>query len=305
MKQWFAFWLCLLLLSGYPILAANICLDIDNEPDVRFKNLEKLVRTEMQMFPAYRVDSANCQSELKVDLFTLAGAYNLTVQISGQVPLRYSFTNGDELGGILRKAIALVLDNDPVRLRKDITHYSKASLAVHNLRVRGNNLFRIELFQQLTLVGDELSSLPGMAFSFTRSADHWQVYGKGNVAAQFDRVAYTKASVNFSLGADVGVGYELNNKNVNTPYASLGAGIQHLSFEGYTSGNERKGDLRKTGPVLYCRTGYRFFRITNFDFDIFVASYIPLFLSQNEETPLFRDDGKYTPSFQFGIGVGL
>ena len=50
------------------------------------------------------------------------------------------------------------------------------------------------------------------------------------------------------------------------------------------------------------RVGARFFRASDFDLDVFVAGYLPLF-STNDPDSLLMD--AYTPSAQLGLGVGF
>jgi hypothetical protein len=57
--------------------------------------------------------------------------------------------------------------------------------------------------------------------------------------------------------------------------------------------------------TLSARAGVKFLRTHDYDLDVFVQGYLPLFNTKDADGALFGEKGLYTPSLQMGIGVGF
>jgi len=134
-------------------------------------------------------------------------------------------------------------------------------------------------------------------------ASHWRVYSRiyvaGNPSDTVDRVL-----LKLSLGGDVGLTYELSTQSTQSFYISSGFGAQLLAYKGRldpkNAGSEESA--YRLGATFSLRVGYRLFRASNFDLDLFTQGYLPLFMTRDPDSSLVD---AYTPSFVAGVGVGF
>ncbi|MCP4605159.1 MAG: hypothetical protein GY847_32340 [Proteobacteria bacterium] len=287
------------LKTGVALSAVDICV----ESDTNIKESEgfaKLVLSEIARHPSHHVVDDECKSHLKVELFKVEGKRYLTARIGKEVPVRFVVKGDDELQEKLKEAISLALGNDPVHLAKDISHYNLVQRASHSILKRGNNRFRLELFQTLSRGDGALLFAPGGAFAITRGSGHWQVMARIHLAGWPGNVGQTERVLRVFTGADAGIAYEFSALANSTFYTGGGAGLHYMRYEGrlVASDPDTFDYINQLGVSLFLRAGVRLLRLYDFDCDLFVTGYLPLFKT-------FGEDSLYTPSVQIGVGVGF
>ncbi len=298
-------WVLLLGLLLLPIGAraeTRLCLEI-KAPDPRMKNFEKLVRAELAHHPTHRVVADRCQSLLVVEIFEMKQAWFLTARVNQEVPVRHSFKKLENLEHHLKDAVSQVLSHDPVYLADDITHYSTIQRAANSVLKRGNNYWRLELYQGIGRGGAPASFAPGAAVSVTRGADNWQVFVRVFFGGWPGNPGEDDAVLAVNTGADAGLTYEFSELSSSTFYLSLGAGLQYQRYSGRLDPNDPEsiGYRNDFGPTLSARAGFRFLRIYDFDCDLFVQGYLPLYPADVDSLI-----GKFYPlTLQAGFGVGF
>lgn len=298
----------LLLLLGLMLLPlcaqarTRICLQI-KAPDKQMKNFEKLVRAELAHHPTHEMVADKCQSVLAIEIFELKQTWYLTARVNQEVPVRHGFKKMDDLEHKLKDAISQVLSHDPVYLADDITHYSSIQRAANSILKRGNNYWRLELFQGIGRGGSPVALSPGGAVSITRGADNWQVFVRVFFGGWPGNPRGEDAVLAVNTGTDVGLTYEFSEKSSSSFYVSLGVGLQYQRYSGLLDpGDPESVDYRNDfGPTLSARAGFRFLRIYNFDCDVFVQGYLPLYPADIDSLI-----GKFYPvTLQAGFGVGF
>jgi len=293
--------LALALWSPLTSAATRLCLQVRAEDDQ--ESFEKLVRDELGRHPSHLVVDDDCQIRLLVELFDLKGVHYLTCRLDQQVPLRFTIKDLDDLSRQVSTAIAETLAHDPVQLATDITRYSAIQRAAHSVLKRGHNFWRFELYQGIGYGENNATFAPGGSIAIHRGADHWQIYTRIYFGGYPGRVYDNERILRIQTGADIGLSYEFNALSSFSFYASTGVGLQYMRFEGRLDPSdinslENRNDF---GPTFHTRLGARFLRIYDFDCDIFVHGYLPMFRG-NRDSLLERF---YAPSVQIGLGVGF
>ncbi|MCK5800779.1 MAG: hypothetical protein KAI47_26510 [Deltaproteobacteria bacterium] len=294
--------LCLEMSTSPAQGAVKLCVEIKASKSEK-ANIEKLVASELAHHPDHRVAKRDCESTLKVDFFTADGVRYLTVRINREIPVRFTYRTPSDLHQKISEAITRVLGQDPVYLQKDITRYSGVQRALHSILKRGHNRYRVELFQILTTNGDEALGLPGAAFAISRGSKHWRVFSRIYFGGDPQK-AVARKLLKACLGADVGLTYEFSARDTGSFYLSAGFGAQLLYYEGRLTPKDPSSQTsaHKLGATFSLRVGYRLFRASDFDIDLFSQGYLPLFLTRDPDSTLINS---YTPSFVAGVGVGF
>jgi hypothetical protein len=201
----------------------------------------------------------------------------------------------------------MVLHNEPVFLAKDITRLSAIQRAKHSILVKGVNTYRLELFEDLCFLGSHgMTNAMGGAISLTRGADGWLILARLFAGGQPAGRAQEETVVRVLAGAEAGLVWEASPDASASFYMQAGAGLRYLRFEGPDPRDHtRTATLDQALATINARLGVRLLRLYDFDMDLFAAAHIPLHLSGNEESPLFGEAGRYTPSLQVGLGVGF
>ncbi len=290
------------LQQGNARAATRLCVKV--AADAQDKDgLHKLILDELAHHPSHQVVTEDCQSLLSVDLFELRNKRYLTTRINREVPVRYDIGDASELGEKVSQAIAQVLSHDPVYLADDITHYSAIRRAAYSILKRGHNIWRLELFQGIGNGGDNVAFAPGAAVSVTRGADNWQVYTRVFFAGWPGAAHGSDTVLQVAVGADIGLTYEFSARSNFSFYVSAGLGLEYLRYEGRLNPDDPNSlDQRNDfGPTFSVRLGMRMFRIYDFDCDLFVTGYLPMFPA-DADTLLGRF---YSPTMQAGLGVGF
>ncbi len=294
------------LASGDALAAVDVCVAVNSDGEDK-EGFEKLVLSEIGRYPSHRVVDDGCRSKLAVDLFRVGKKRFLTARIDQEVPIRYEIAGDDTLAGKLRDALSLVFGNDPAHLAEDIGRYSLMQRASHSILKRGINIWRVELFQTLSRGGGRVLFAPGGAVAITRGADNWQVLARIYFAGWPGALQSLEPALRIATGGEVGLTYEFSAAAATTFYLSAGAGVQYLRHEGHVQyeGGISEEHIDEVGAILFARAGLRFLRIYDFDCDVFVTGYLPLFNTNEPDSLLFGDEGMYTPSIQIGMGVGF
>jgi hypothetical protein len=294
------------IVSFETFASVGLCVQVDTEDEIK-DGLFKLVLSEIGRHPSHNVVQYDCEVTLRVELFYLEKRRYLTVRIDREVPLRHEVSDSVALKEKLADSISIVLGNDPVHLAQDISQYSLVQRASHSVVKKGQNIWRIELYQTLSRGPDDLLFAPGGAIAITRGAGHWQVLARIYFGGWPGNLAENEVALRVSTGGDVGLTYEFSELSAATFYLSIGAGLQYLRYEGMVEvDNEKMEDhIDQVGVVLFSRLGVRFLRFLDFDCDLFATGYLPLFNTNETDGYLLGEDGLYTPSIQIGIGVGF
>ncbi|MCK9459754.1 MAG: hypothetical protein M0R80_08965 [Proteobacteria bacterium] len=286
--------------------AVTTCLTVQADDPKMQPGLLKLVEIELARHPSHALVGADCRVALTVELFRVGGSQQLTMRLDENVPIRFTIGKGDSLPARVSEAMSLVLGNDPVSLAEDITKLSAIERASHAMAVQGVNVWRFELFQAAYRTGSGAEFVPGGAFGVTRGARHWQVFGRLTFSGWPKEAEEDKPVLKIAAGADVGIGYELSANAAATFYFALGLGLQYLRFE--RRAEELGGGIdtiNDFAPHAFGRIGVRMFRLYDFDFDIFVAGYLPMKPTKQDDNYVFPEEGRYTMSAQMGVGVGF
>ena len=288
--------------SGAPV---RTCLQIESDSADELPGLEKLVRVEMARHRSHTVVEEGCESKVSVDLFEAGGERQLTVRANDEVPMRYVVSGSHPLSERVSQALSLVLGNDPVMLAQDPSKLSATQRAVRGVLVNGYNSFNIELVQGFARTGQGASTAFGGAVGVSRGSGHWRVmgrlYGMGNPEPR----PGGRPTLQLGAGADLGVIFEVSEKANTTFYMAAGLGLQYLRFEGEVEGTSFVDNVGALLPVGMARVGLRLFRCYDFGFDVFAAGHLPMMATKETDSELFGDDGRFTPSFQLGVGLSF
>jgi len=295
----------LLVLSATARAAVPLCVDVRG-PAASEGDLRRLVLDEVAHHPSHRVVDAGCTSRLSVELLDVEGARFLTARANDAVPVRYRVSSPEALDEQVREAVTATLGADPVMLAEDPAQLSAVQRAAHSILQRGLMRYRVEIFETLIRSAPDPSFATGAAFGVTRGSENWLVavrlYAAGSPTAREKEQRHLR----LVTGLDAGLTWEASARASTSFYAHSGFGLQVLDFVGLPSEATGGADsLVKVGAVFQGRVGVRFLRHTDADLDLFVGGYVPLFLTNDVDAPLFGEGGRYTPSVQLGLGVGF
>ena len=298
-----------LAIAASPVLgraAVPTCLTVEADDPKAQPGLEKLVEIELARHPSHLLATEGCSVSLVVQLFRVGGERQLTARLDENVPIRFTIGKGGSLAERIEEALSLVLGNDPVTLAEDVTKLSAIERASHAMAVQGVNVWRFELYESAYRTGSGAAFAPGGAFGVSRGAGHWQVLGRLCFAGWPNDPEAGRPVLKIAAGADAGIGYEISAIANATFYLALGLGLQYVRFEGRVAalGGELRA-LDSFAPHAFGRIGVRMFRLYDFDFDIFLAGYLPMKATAEEGSGVFPDRGRYTLSAQMGVGVGF
>jgi hypothetical protein len=284
----------------------RLCLEVKTDRDDKV-GFEKLVRSELGRHPSHRASAEGCESRLAVELFHLGATRYLTVRIDGEIPQRYPVASDPELLARLGDGISKALGNDPAYLSEDPERMSSGERAVRSVLIRGNNSYRLSLFETVARTDTGAAFAPGAAFELFRGADHFAVFARTALAGNPMAIHGSERALRLLGQVDAGVTYEASSRASTSGYAGLGAGLTLLKFEGRVDENDPSSvdRVNALGATLQVRLGVRFLRLYDFDCDAFLIGALPLFATKNPDALLFGEDGTYTPFLQAGVGFGF
>lgn len=280
------------------------CLRVESSAKIKPMELQKLLESEIAQFPSHQIVSQDCQTILFVETFKVSNQQYVTLRMTNEVPVRYTYASPSDLTQKLHKGLRLVLGNDPVYLKENISQYSETQRALHSLKVKGTTMFRLEILESITRTGKGASFGPGLAVGFSKGSNNLYVFSRihASVALQGKTEAPVWRPV--QIGLDGGINYEFNKNKPISGYVGAGLGIGFIRFEG--EADERKQTLNQLLVQCFARIGVRMLRLTNFDVDLFVMGYLPFYRTSDVDTTLLSSSGKaYTPHVQMGIGIGF
>lgn len=300
--------LCLLswLYAAEALAEVPLCLEVKSDRDDG-PGFEKLVRSELARHPSHRLAASGCDSRLSAELFHLSSTRYLTVRIDGEIPLRYPVASDAELEARLVDAVSRTLGNDPAYLAEDPTRLSGGERALRSVLVRGQNSYRLSLFETLVRTDTGAAFAPGAAFELSRGADHFGVFVRAAIAGNPTPIHGSERALRLLGQGSAGVSYEASARAATSAYLGLGAGLTLLRFDGRVEASDPNSldRVNTLGATLEMRAGVRFLRLYDFDCDAFLIAALPLFASKNPDALLFGEKGVYTPFVQVGLGVGF
>ncbi len=304
--------LCFLLVFALLVKPAaatvSLCLTVKDENGAELAAFEKLVRSEVGRHPSHALATGtNCDSRLLIELFRLGDSRYLTLRIDAEIPVRYAVGSDAELEARLVDGVSRTLASDPSYLLEDPSRLSSGERALRSILVRGNNSYRLALFETLARTDTGAAFAPGAAFELMRGADHFSVLARFAVASQPGAVVGSERALRLLGQVSAGVLYEASRRASTSGYAGLGVGVSLLRFEGRVDAADPHtlDSVSSVGATLEARLGVRFLRLYDFDCDAFVIGALPLFATKNPDALLFGEKGVYTPFVQAGLGIGF
>ena len=297
--------LLLLLVPQVAFASVPLCLRVTDSTNPT-SGLEKLTRSEVSKHPSHTLVDDHCASRLVVELFNTGSVRYLSIGIEGEVPTRYALDQDKDIERRLTEGISISLGNDPEHLMAN-GEGSGLERMRQSILEKGKNTYRIEAFETWARTDSGSAFAPGIGFGVHRGADHWQVYARTYFSYSPSSVAKSDRVLRLSSGLDLGLNYEFSRRALTSPYVGAGVGVGFLRFEGLDRASDpTSGDHVETlGVLSNVRVGVRTLRFFDFDADVFVAGYLPLFKTQRIDSDLFGENGTYTPFLQLGVGVGL
>ncbi|MBN2344225.1 MAG: hypothetical protein JXX29_02605 [Deltaproteobacteria bacterium] len=298
--------MAIVVFTSLPAVAEQIstCVQVTSTAKVATEELKKMVSVELSHFTNHREVEQSCETTLTVETFPFSDKQYITLRVSGEVPVRYAYANTDDLIHQLKKGLKLVLGNDPVYLKENISQYSDTQRALHSVQIKGHIRIRTEIFESLTRTGKGASSGPGMAFSVSKGTHQLFVFARLHASLSLPQHSENSVWRPVGAGLDAGFNYEFNDTRPAAGYIGAGLGIGFVRFEG--TSDDRHQIVNELLVQCFLRAGVRLFRLTDFDMDLFVAAYLPFFPTSDVDTTLLDNDGRvYTPHLQAGIGVGF
>lgn len=298
--------LWLLLIPQWAAASVPLCLRVTDSTSAT-SGLEKLTRSEVSKHTSHMVVDDHCTSRLVVELFNTGSVRYLSIGIEGEVPTRFAIEQDKDVDRHLTEGITLSLGSDPEHLMANADNGSGLERMRESILEKGRNTYRIEAFETWARTDTGSTFSPGIGVGVQRGADHWQVYARTYFSYSPSSVANDDRVLRLSSGLDLGLNYEFSRRAMTSPYIGAGVGVGFLRFEGLDNPSDAtSGDHVETlGALTNVRVGVRTLRFFDFDAEVFVAGYLPLFKTHRIDSELFGESGTYTPFLQLGVGVGF
>jgi len=277
------------------LLATRLCLETRADTDPA--EFARLVQDELAHHPTHTVVQDGCESQLGVELFTVAGVRYLTARVGQEVPVRFAIKSPRELDEKLAEAIAQVLQHDPVYLSEDITRLNAVARTAASVIRYGVNIYRLEVFEVAGQGGRNAVTAAGGAFAVVRGAEHAHVFARLEGAGSARGIKDGDVVLRLLVGGEVGFAWEANPRENVSFYIGPGIGLHFLEFDG--QGAPPIGSMQVSVLV---RSGVRFLRFTNYDVDLFVQGHLPLGKTSDPDSMLVD---AWTPYAQLGVCVGF
>ena len=296
----------ILVLSSYSFAGIATCLTVNVDQSIDKEKFRKIVASEIKRHPTHELVDKECETSMNADFFKFENSYQLTLQMKGTVPLRYSLASISELDHNLSKGVSLLLQNEPVHLRKHIATYAKTQRAYHNLRKNGITMKSIEIFQNNISLDQKVISSPGLSLGVSKGDDYWHIFSRFYITGLANKAVTREPSLKMSAGVEAGLLYEFFLKDMWSPWVSGAFGIQNLQFEQKSEDFSRLSTMSKSGATIGFYTGIKLFRWNTFNYDIYAGIILPLFSTEEVDSDIFDvGEGFYTPSLQFGAKISI
>jgi hypothetical protein len=292
------------LLQANPLSAAQIrtCVQAESKTELKSDALVDLVSTEIAHFPSHLYSNTDCETVLYVETFPFAEKQFVTLRMGSEVPVRFAYENTNTLVQQIKKGLRLVLANDPVYLKENISQYSTSQRALHSLSIKGSSHVRLELFESVTRTGKGAFYAPGMAVGIVKGTHNLFVFSRLHGATALPAAQSAPIRIAVSMGLDAGFTYEFNRTKPAAGYLGTGMGLSFTRFEGRIAGrSETVNALLLQG---FATAGIRLFRLTDFNMVLFVTGYLPCYPASDVDSALLGSKGRaYTPQVQTGVGI--
>lgn len=303
-RTWIAALVVLIALLGTRARAfaqgpVGTCVQVrlpEGEDEAGFR---KLVISEISRHRTHQAAEEGCLSQLLVEVFEVGGQRYLTARMSGEVPYRVR-VEGEGVGPLetaLVEALAVVLHNDPVRLRGPERDAGLVGW-LGAMRRRGVTIWGVQLYETAVYAEGRASFVPGVGLMLAREAGRWQVGLGAGVGAdlQGERSRVRLASL---LRVEAQLAYFFSQEASTSLYAMGTAGLLSQRFEGPVDAT-RRDEQSVAGAALGLRGGVELLRETDTRMHLFVEGLAPLYGSSDEDVGLVRG---WTPVFGGGVGV--
>ncbi len=263
--------------------------------------LSALVRSEVDRHPSHRVVSDGCAAHLRVERIVVDKQAFLTGRINAQVPHRVPVANGTgkALESAVIELLRVLLHNDPVLL-KGPSNQSWTGRTFTQLKDQGLTLFSAELYQSFMLLGNRLSTSPGVALRVRREIDAWELGVQ--VSANTESTLHVEG---LRLDADVKLAAALSHfsstRAATALYVTALAGVQHQRFYGPSDFGSSES-FQITGVFAGIRGGVEFLRTHTIRGNVFLQANFPVFLAKDKEQGVIS---QWTPSLSLGAGIAF
>ena len=287
--------IALLLAAARAHAVVPLCVDVRADADEAA--FRRLVVDELRHHPTHQLVDDGCASRLVVELFSVAGVRYLTAHIDGDVPVRFAVKSGRDLDDRLDEALRQTLRHDPVYLAEDLSRMNAVWRAGANVVRNGSNRYRIDLFELIGSGGRNAVFASGGALEVARGIEHVNVFARLAFAGA-PRGRADEVTLRVFAGGDLGCLWEASARANNTIYFGGGVGLHYVRFAGAPTQNPANTIL--FGVVA--RAGARFLRYYGFDVDLFAEAHLPLYKTNDPDSPVVD---AYTPYAMAGVGVGF
>jgi hypothetical protein len=282
----------------------RVCVHVETgRPDER--ELERLVRTEVDRHTTHQAVTERCEAHLTVEHIRLGaemgGAQELTGRLDGEVPHRESIGAGG-VAKALERLLSVVLHNDPRRL-----HGPEADDVIGRTRAaflrRGTTYFGIELYQTSALVEKRLEALPGAALAARREIDRIHVAARIGAASALDSARpELRLSQQFLAQLEAAL-----FSSADADSAWFGAVVLGLEYQRYERIVESEPDRRvESAAVMGLSPGLRFglelLRTNHVRVQFFGQVLFPVFAARDDSRTLVD---QWTPTASLGVGAWL
>ncbi|MCA9545103.1 MAG: hypothetical protein KC613_11955 [Myxococcales bacterium] len=259
------------------------------------EQLKKLVTVELDRHSTHKAVESNCLSYLRVELIEVAGVRYVTGRINTQVPHRER-VEGDDLAAAVEETLAVLLHNDPVRLRGP-RQQSWLRRQFATLR-SGRTGFGLEAYQLVALDGDGgIESLPGLALHVRREVADWQIEAQLAVGLRIDEPR--GRALTGHGGLKVGVRWYFGQGDTAFYLGTL-AGLELQRFEGPSAIDGAPKSFSAIGFALGPRVGVELLRTARARLDLFGQVMLPAFAATDEDEGVV--DGWF-PTASLGVGA--
>lgn len=280
---------------------ATTCVKVESErADAR--DLERLVRAEVERHPTHAVADAGCATHLVVELVEVAGERFLTGRLDGQVPHRLAIDKARGVGQAVEELVRVLLHDDPLVLRgPESTSFFASTLG--RLRRDGTMLFGAEAYEELLFVAGASFAMPGVALRARREIGAVEL-GVRVAGAFRPRESAARLETTAHVGAHAELAVFSSADSDVAAYAALLVGLEHQRFAGPAPllGPEADGTAFATGLSFGVRAGVELMRTTTTRFDAFAAALAPAFRARDADGGVVD---AYTPSVLVGAGLAF
>lgn len=287
-----------LLLTSSAFARIRTCVEI--EAATNEHALVRLVRSELNRHTTHVFAERDCEARLRVELVIVrddaGGGRHLTGWMDGEVPYRVDIAEGG-LAHAVEELLAVLLHNDPRRLRGPEAEKDVFGRGMRALRVSGQTYFGFEAYQLGAIVDGSLQTLPGLAVVLRREVGRVHIGARvGGAHSLGDR---NQLTLKTDLVAQIEGAWFSSATADTAAFLALTFGYELQGFEGPTSDGQRATAL-SSGFSPGMRGGVELFRVTRARAQLFVQALVPTFVSKDGDAGVVD---QWTPTLALGAGV--